>query len=77
MHKGKALFVLPLVDPHVPASLGKQRACLSGSGSTLLALTTGHADAVGEAMAAALASHGVSARAMALAIDETGAVVVE
>ena len=77
LHQPYRAALLPGFRAALEAALtaGAAGACLSGSGSTLLALTTGHADAVGEAMAAALASHGVSARAMALAIDETGAVV--
>lgn len=54
---------------------GAVGACLSGSGSTMLALTCGHETEVGEAMAAAVRAAGVEARWFALDVDEDGAVV--
>jgi homoserine kinase len=54
---------------------GALGACLSGSGSTLLAFTTGAAEPVGEAMAAAARAAGSPARWLELAVDEAGAVV--
>lgn len=54
---------------------GAVGACLSGSGSTMLALTCGHETAVGEAMVAAVRAAGVEARWFALDVDEEGAIV--
>jgi homoserine kinase len=54
---------------------GAVGACLSGSGSTMLALTCGHEAEVGEAMGAAVRAAGVEARWFALDVDEDGAVV--
>lgn len=57
---------------------GAAGACLSGSGSTMLALVAGPTAldaAVGEAMAAAVRGAGAEARWLALQVDEAGAVV--
>mgnify|MGYP000725346889 CR=1 FL=1 len=54
---------------------GADGACLSGSGSALLALTRREPAAVGEAMVAALARAGTRATWRALPCDEEGAVV--
>ena len=55
---------------------GAAGACLSGSGSTMLALTTGSEAAIGEAMAAAVRAAGVEARWLALDVDTEGTVIV-
>jgi homoserine kinase len=54
---------------------GAAGACLSGSGSTMLALVTGSEQAVGEAMAEAVRTAGTAARWLALDVDTDGAVV--
>jgi len=54
---------------------GAAGACLSGSGSTMLALTTGDEAAIGAAMVAAVVQAGAGARWLALDVDEDGAVV--
>lgn len=56
---------------------GAAGACLSGSGSAMLALTTGRETEIGEAMVAAVreAGTGAEARWMRLDVDEEGAVV--
>jgi homoserine kinase len=54
---------------------GAAGACLSGSGSTMLALTTGDPSSVGEAMVAAVRAAGSGARWLALEPDTEGAVV--
>jgi homoserine kinase len=54
---------------------GAVGACLSGSGSTMLALTCGNEAAVGEAMVAAVRAADTDARWLALDVDEEGAVV--
>ena len=51
------------------------RFTLSGSGSTMVALTRGKEEAVGEAMVAAVRSAGANARWLALEIDQEGAVI--
>jgi len=79
LHQPYRSTLLPGYDAAVEAALGAGAAgaCLSGSGSSLLALTTDRAAAVGEAMVAALRDHGVEARAMELPVDEEGAVVLD
>jgi homoserine kinase len=62
-----------VVDAAVEA--GALGASLSGSGSTMVALTRGKEEAVGEAMVAAVRSVGANARWMALEIDQEGAVI--
>ncbi|MBM4418370.1 MAG: homoserine kinase [Chloroflexi bacterium] len=52
-------------------------ACLSGSGSAMLALVDTDADAVGEAMCAAARDRGVSGRAIVTRVDESGTVVLD
>ncbi|MFN3650175.1 MAG: homoserine kinase [Armatimonadota bacterium] len=52
---------------------GAAGACLSGSGSTMLAFTTGREEEVGEAMAAAVRAAGAGARWLALDFDTEGA----
>jgi homoserine kinase len=54
---------------------GAVGACLSGSGSTMLALTCGDEAAIGAAMVAAVRAAGTDARWLALDVDEEGAVV--
>jgi homoserine kinase len=52
---------------------GADGACLSGSGSTMLAVTRGEPEPVGEAMAAAVRAAGAAARWLALEPDLVGA----
>lgn len=54
---------------------GAVGSCLSGSGSTMLALTTGGEEAVGAAMVRAVEAAGTAARWLALDVDTEGAVV--
>ncbi|HEU4752757.1 MAG TPA: homoserine kinase [Armatimonadota bacterium] len=54
---------------------GAAGACLSGSGSTMLALATTNESAIGEAMTRAVRAAGAGARWLALDIDEQGATV--
>jgi homoserine kinase len=54
---------------------GALGASLSGAGSTLLALATDRFEAIGAAMVAALAAHGLRSRALTLVPDLEGAVV--
>lgn len=54
---------------------GALGAALSGAGSTLLALATDHFEAIGAAMRAALAAHGLQSRVLTLAPDTAGAAV--
>lgn len=56
---------------------GAHCACLSGSGSTMLALASGHEAEIGEAMVAAVRSAGADARWLALDVDEAGALVTD
>jgi homoserine kinase len=55
---------------------GAAGACLSGSGSTMLALTTTNEEAIGEAMVAAVRRAGTEARWLALDVDRAGARVL-
>ncbi len=55
---------------------GAAGACLSGSGSTLLALTETNVAEVGEAMTAAVRAAGTDARWLSLEVDEVGAETV-
>jgi homoserine kinase len=55
---------------------GALGAALSGAGSTLLALATDRFEPIGQAMVAALAAHGLPSRALTLAPDLQGAVVL-
>jgi homoserine kinase len=67
--------------PGMPEALAAARqagalgAALSGAGSTLLALATEGFEAIGEAMRAALAAHGLESRALTLSPDLEGAVI--
>jgi homoserine kinase len=55
---------------------GAVGACLSGSGSTMLALTTANEAEIGEAMVAAVRRAGAEARWLALDVDRAGARVL-
>lgn len=55
---------------------GAVGACLSGSGSTMLALTTANEAEIGEAMVAAVRQAGAGARWLALDVDRAGARVL-
>jgi homoserine kinase len=67
--------------PGMPAALDAAReagalgAALSGAGSTLLALATDQFEAIGAAMRAALAAHGLESRVLTLSPDTAGATI--
>jgi homoserine kinase len=67
--------------PGMPEALEAAReagalgAALSGAGSTLLALATDHFEAIGAAMCAALAAHGLKSRTLTLSVDVAGTVI--
>lgn len=65
-------FAAALEAAYAAGALG---ACLSGSGSTMLAFVTGAAARVGEAMTAAVRAAGAAARWLELEVDPAGAVV--
>jgi len=77
IHQPYRAPLIPGFDAALAAALeaGAAGACLSGSGSTMLALVTGDAERVGEAMTAAVRAAGASARWLALDVDPEGAVV--
>ncbi len=76
IHQPYRAELIPGFHAVVQAALdaGASGACLSGSGSTMLALTLGNEEAVGEAMVAAVRAAGADARWMALEVDTEGAV---
>src|SRR5262249_55548471 len=78
LHQPYRAELLPGFEAALAAAreAGALGACLSGSGSTLLALAAVDTEAVGSAMCAALADHGVAARALCLDVDEEGARIV-
>jgi homoserine kinase len=77
IHQPYRAALIPGFEAALQAALaaGAAGACLSGSGSTMLALTKGNETAVGEAMAAAVRGAGAEARWLALDVDHEGAVV--
>lgn len=77
LHQPYRAALVPGFEAAIRAALdaGAAGACLSGSGSTMLALTTGRETEIGEAMVAAVRASGVGARWMSLDVDEEGAVV--
>lgn len=77
IHQPYRAPLVPGLAAAIEAALdaGAAGACLSGSGSTMLALTTGNEVAVGEAMVAAVRAAGREARWMALEVDTEGAVI--
>jgi len=66
-------FQAALEGAHRAGAVG---ACLSGSGSTLLALVQGDPEPVGAAMVAAVERAGATARWLSLAVAEEGAAVL-
>ena len=50
---------------------------MSGAGPCIIAYTTNHAVAVGDALVEAFRKHEVSARALALDVDKRGAHIVK
>lgn len=78
IHQPYRAALIPGFEAALQAALdaGAAGACLSGSGSTMLALTTGNEQVVGEAMAAAVSAAGAGARWLALDVDREGARVV-
>jgi homoserine kinase len=76
LHQPYRAPLLPGFTAAVAAALdaGAWGACLSGSGSTILALTTGQEAAIGCAMVRAIERSGDRAEWHALALDPTGAV---
>jgi homoserine kinase len=77
IHQPYRASLVPGFEAALAAALeaGAAGACLSGSGSTMLALTTTGEPAIGEAMAAAVRRAGADARWLALDVDSDGAVV--
>lgn len=77
IHQPYRAALIPGFNQAMQAALeaGALGACLSGSGSTMLALTTGNEARIGEAMAAAVRAAGSEARWLGLDVDEHGAVV--
>jgi homoserine kinase len=78
LHQPYRAPLMPGFEAAVAAAraAGAAGACLSGAGTTVLALASGDESAIGEAMCAAFADHGVNARALCLPFDEHGAQVV-
>jgi len=79
IHQPYRAGLIPGFEPVLRGALeaGALGACLSGSGSTMLALATANHTAIGEAMVAAVRAAGADARWLALDIDEAGATVEE
>jgi homoserine kinase len=79
IHQPYRARLVPGFEAAVRAALeaGAAGACLSGSGSTILALTAANEAAVGGAMTAAVRAAGVESRWLALDVDDAGAVVEE
>lgn len=77
IHQPYRAPLIPGYEAAITSALeaGAFGACLSGSGSTMLALCSEHEARIGEAMAAAVRRAGSGARWLALAIDDEGAVV--
>lgn len=77
IHQPYRAVLIPGFEAAMDAAVeaGAAGACLSGSGSTMLALTMGNDAAIGEAMTAAVRGAGVDARWLSLAVDTEGAVL--
>ncbi|MBI3911470.1 MAG: homoserine kinase [Armatimonadetes bacterium] len=77
LHQPYRARLLPGFEAALAAAraAGACGACLSGSGSSLLALTRGQVAEVGAAMCDALHAAGLRCRWMALEVDEQGAVL--
>jgi homoserine kinase len=77
IHQPYRAGLIPGFEAALRAALqaGAAGACLSGSGSTMLALARGGEAAIGEAMTAAVRAAGADARWLALEVDTEGAVV--
>lgn len=75
LHQPQRALTFPYLDEAIIAAraAGSHGAALSGSGSSVIALCTGHEDAVASAMVAAAARHGLAARALILTISAQGA----
>jgi homoserine kinase len=79
IHQPYRAGLIPGFDQAIQAALdaGALGSCLSGSGSTMLALATENEAAIGEAMVAAVRAAGADARWLTLDVDQEGAVVEE
>lgn len=77
LHQPYRAPLVPGFTAAVAAALdaGALGACLSGSGSTILALASGHETAIGAAMTAAVQAAGGEARALTLELASEGATV--
>jgi homoserine kinase len=77
VHQPYRAALLPGFSAAIQGALdaGAAGACLSGSGSTMLALTTRDEATIGEAMVAAVRAAGVDARWLELDVDTEGAVL--
>ena len=75
LHQPQRALTFPYLDEAIAAAraAGAHGAALSGSGSSLIALCTGHEEAVASAMVGAAAHHGLAARARILTISAEGA----
>jgi homoserine kinase len=75
VHQPYRASLIPGFDAALQAALdaGALGACLSGSGSTLLALTANDDGAIGRSMVAAVQAGGAEARWLSLEIDSVGA----
>ena len=79
LHQPYRAKLLPGFNESLQAALdaGAYGACLSGAGSTLLALAGSGFDEIGTAMSGTLSEHGLAASYQVLDVDEQGARVVE
>ncbi|MGV3720712.1 MAG: homoserine kinase, partial [Actinomycetota bacterium] len=79
IHQPYRAGLIPGFDQVIQAALdaGALGSCLSGSGSTMLALAAENEAAIGEAMVAAVRAAGADARWLVLDVDQDGAVVEE
>jgi homoserine kinase len=77
LHEPYRAFLIPGMSQALEAAreAGALGAALSGAGSTLLALATENFEAIGAAMRAALAAHGLESRVLTLSPDTAGATI--
>lgn len=79
LHQPYRARIFPALPAIIEAALaaGACGACLSGSGSAILALVRGDTDSVGPAMQIAARAHGIHGRCLKVGIDRVGATVRE
>jgi homoserine kinase len=75
LHQPYRTAMFPAMPYIIEAAVeaGALGACLSGAGSSILALVSGHDNAVSQAMEAAASKHGVEGHSLLLDISMTGA----